>query len=143
MGALESKFWTNLCRELGCGHLTGRQFAPIERQRAMKAELGGVFATKDAEEWFDLLRDKDCCAMPVRTIQEAFDSGVFRERRVGIKPLLSSTPASEMLCHPPRLGEHSVEILRKSGLDMDEIEHLRRCGVIQCTDGTMTDREEK
>lgn len=132
VGALENKFWSNLCRELGCEHLNDQQFAPIDRQSEMKAELSGVFAIRNAEEWFDLLRDKDCCAMPVRTMDEAFESGVFREKRVGIKPLLSRTFASDTQGPAPRLGEHSIEVLQKSGIGADEIARLRRSGVIQC-----------
>jgi crotonobetainyl-CoA:carnitine CoA-transferase CaiB-like acyl-CoA transferase len=132
VGALESKFWSNLCRELGREHLIEQQFAAIDRQGEMKAEFSGIFATRDAEEWFEILRDRDCCAMPVRTIDEAFDSGVFREKRVGIRPLLSRTSASDMQGPAPRLGEHSIEVLQKSGIGVDEIKRLERGGVIQC-----------
>ncbi len=132
VGALESKFWGNLCRELGYEQFIEQQFAQAEKQREMKSELSGIFATRDAEEWFALLRHKDCCVTPVRTLDEAFDSGIFRERQVGIRPLLSHTPAPNGLCPAPRLGEHSIEILKGLGVQRDELEYLNRCGVIQC-----------
>lgn len=131
VGALESKFWANLCRELGCEQWIDRQFAAINMQSEMKAELSRIFATREAEEWFELFRDKDCCTMPVRTVDEAFDSGVFRERRVGLRPLLSRISASNIQTRAPGLGEHSVEVLKNAGVRVDELESLMRRGIIQ------------
>lgn len=132
VGALESKFWNNLCRELGCDQWINQQFAPLGRQREMKSELSSIFATREAEEWFGLLRDKNCCLTPLRTLGEAFDSGLFHEKKTGMKPLLSHTPARDEWDPAPRLGEHSLEILKNSGLQCDELEYLNSCGVIQC-----------
>lgn len=132
VGALESKFWGNLCRELGCEQLIEQQFAPIDRQREMKSKLSGIFTTRDAEEWFALLRDKDCYVTPIRTLDEAFDSGLFREKHVGIRPMLSRTPALNGSVPAPQLGEHSIEVLKSLGVQGDELEYLNRCGVIQC-----------
>ena len=134
VGALESKFWTNLCRELGCEQLIHGQFAPVDKQREMKSELSGIFATREAEEWFSLLRHKDCCVTPVRTFDEAFDSELFREKHVGIKPLLSHTPALNGWRSAPRLGEHSTVVFKNLGVREEELEYLNRSGVIQCID---------
>jgi crotonobetainyl-CoA:carnitine CoA-transferase CaiB-like acyl-CoA transferase len=135
VGALESKFWKNLCRELRCELLIDKQFAPLDRQREMKSELSGIFVTRDSEEWFALLRDKDCCVTPLRTLDEALGSGIFHEKHTGIKPSLSRTPANDGWNHAPRLGEHSLEILKKLDVQDAELEYLNRCGVIQCLSG--------
>jgi crotonobetainyl-CoA:carnitine CoA-transferase CaiB-like acyl-CoA transferase len=68
VGALERKFWVNLCRELGCEECVELQFA--EEQSSVKARLSGIFRARAAEEWFELLKDKDCCVTPVRTLAE-------------------------------------------------------------------------
>ncbi|MEO8025620.1 MAG: CaiB/BaiF CoA-transferase family protein [Bryobacteraceae bacterium] len=104
VGALESKFWQNLCNGLGCPHLIADHFAPEPRRSAMKAELAGIIATRPAEEWFALLGEKDCCLTPVRTIAEASTSAVV--------PRLSDTPGQAGL-PAPALGAHNQEILGK------------------------------
>jgi crotonobetainyl-CoA:carnitine CoA-transferase CaiB-like acyl-CoA transferase len=92
VGALEPKFWAELCTRLGCEDLIGGQFDDAG-QAGAKVRLTEVFAQKPAEEWFAVLRQSDCCVTPVRTISE-----VARELQ---------TPAGR----PPGLGEHNVEIL--------------------------------
>lgn len=82
----------------------------------MKSELSGIFTTRDAEEWFALLHDKDCCVTPIRTLDEAFDSDLFREKHVGMRPMLSRTPALNEFAPAPQLGEHSIEVLKGLGV---------------------------
>jgi alpha-methylacyl-CoA racemase len=94
VGALESKFWTELCTQLGCPELIARQFE--ESQDEVKARMGTIFGTKSAQEWFEQLRETDCCVTPVRTVSEV---------------------AAEMPPHqgppPPTLGQHTQEILAR------------------------------
>ena len=89
VGALEPKFWANLCRELGCEDLIDRQFSAD--QSGVIAALADKFKTATAEEWFERIGAKDCCVTPVRTAAH------------GAAP------------HPqgraPRLGEHNGELL--------------------------------
>jgi crotonobetainyl-CoA:carnitine CoA-transferase CaiB-like acyl-CoA transferase len=111
VGALESKFWAELCRRLGCEELTSRQFE--EPQDAVKARVAAIFRTKTARDWFDQLRDSDCCVTLVRTVSEVAAELPDRDG-----------PA------PPGLGEHTREVLSRSGWSRDEIEDLQRQGVI-------------
>ncbi len=102
VGALERKFWQNLCNGLGRGDLIKDQFAPEPRRTGLRAELAAIFATRNAEEWFTLLGDKDCCLTPVRTIAEAKTAAVI--------PRLSDTPGA-VGGSAPDLGAHNQEIL--------------------------------
>jgi len=61
VGALEPKFWVELCRGLGCEQLAAEQFAEGPRQREMIRELAAIFRTRDAAEWFAQFRDRDAC----------------------------------------------------------------------------------
>ena len=70
VGALEHKFWANLCRALGCEEFIGEQFAEGERQQEIKARLAAIFLTRTAEEWFESLRHLDVCVTPVRNLAE-------------------------------------------------------------------------
>jgi crotonobetainyl-CoA:carnitine CoA-transferase CaiB-like acyl-CoA transferase len=91
VGALEPKFWTVLCTQLGCPELITRQFE--EPQDEVKARLREIFKRKPAGEWFEQLREFDCCVTPVRTVSE-----VAAESPPHDKP------------RPPELGEHTNEI---------------------------------
>ncbi len=99
VGALESKFWGNLCRELGCEELIEQQFA--SDQAGLIANLTEIFSAATAEEWFERIGTKDCCVTPVRHAAH------------GAAPLpkLSETPGSRALARAPHLGEHNEEFL--------------------------------
>ncbi|MBK5291312.1 MAG: CoA transferase [Acidobacteriia bacterium] len=64
LGALEEKFWMNLCRALGRDDLIPMQFTP----EAIET-LAAIFREKTAQEWFQLLKDRDCCLTPVLPVQ--------------------------------------------------------------------------
>ncbi len=94
VGALEPKFWAELCTQLGCPELIVRQFE--EPQDEVKARVEGIFKMKSAQEWFEQLRETDCCVTPVRTVSEV---------------------AGELPPHdgpqPPTLGQHTQEVLAR------------------------------
>ncbi len=107
VGALEPKFWAALCVELGHPEWIAGQFARGERQNEIKAALAALFLTRTAEEWFALLRDKDCCVTPVRDLSTAIQS--FEPT-----PLLSETPGGfDCGRRAPRLGEHTAAVLEE------------------------------
>jgi len=87
VGALESKFWANLCRELGCSELIELQFAAD--QASVIAGVEKIFKTATAEEWFLRIGDRDCCVTPVRIAAQG-----------------AAPPG-----RAPRLGEHNEEFL--------------------------------
>lgn len=92
VGALEAKFWGNLCRELGCEGLIDLQFAAD--QSGVIAGVAEKFMAATAEEWFLRIGDKDCCVTPVRVAAH------------GAAPQGQSS-----LARAPRLGEHNQEFL--------------------------------
>jgi len=89
VGALEAKFWANLCRELGCLELIELQLA--KDQVSVIAVLEKIFNTATAEVWFERIGARDCCVTPVRIAAH------------GAAPLLPG--------RAPRLGEHNEEFL--------------------------------
>jgi crotonobetainyl-CoA:carnitine CoA-transferase CaiB-like acyl-CoA transferase len=107
VGALEPKFWINLCRELSREDLIADQFAPEPRQSEIKAALTGEFAKATAEEWFTRIGAKDCCVTPVRNLKEA-----IQDHPTTPIPPLSDTPGRrDPGSRAPRLGEHNQEFL--------------------------------
>ncbi len=102
IGALEPKFWQNLCTGLGRPDLIADHFAPEPRRSELKADLAKIFEARSAEEWFSLLGGKDCCLTPVRTVAEAHTASVI--------PRMSETPGA-VGEKAPALGAHNESIL--------------------------------
>ncbi len=124
VGALERKFWVNLCRELQLDSLVDDQLAPEPRQAEVKAAISAAFRARDAAEWFALLGNKDCCVTPVRTAEEVAANSSPVIPRMSETPGLIGSPA-------PGLGEHTDEVLLGAGIGTEELRDLRREGVIQ------------
>jgi len=103
VGALEPKFWVNLCRELQCEELIAQQYA--EDQSKVKARLAAIFKTATAEQWFERIGAKDCCVAPVRNLKDAI--GDYPHSPI---PALSETPGRAD-GRAPKLGEHNRELL--------------------------------
>jgi crotonobetainyl-CoA:carnitine CoA-transferase CaiB-like acyl-CoA transferase len=110
VGALEPKFWAELCRNLGCEDLIPRQFE--DQQDAVKARVAAIFHKKSASEWFDQLRDTDSCVTLVRTVSE----------------VANDLPEPNGI--PPALGQHTREILERCGHSTEKIDALEREGAI-------------
>ncbi len=111
VGALEQKFWAEMCRRLGREDLIERQYE--EPQDALKSAIAAIFKTRPAFDWFEQLRDSDCCVTPVLKISEV-------ARELGEQP---GPP-------PPGLGQHTGEVLSAHGLTSAEIADLIAQGVI-------------
>jgi crotonobetainyl-CoA:carnitine CoA-transferase CaiB-like acyl-CoA transferase len=119
VGALEPKFWAELCRRIGCDDLIPLQFASGEARTQVKERVGAIFRTRTAAEWFEALRPFDCCVTPVRTIGE-----------------VAAELPSPVSAAPPELGEHTREILSGHGVSDSEIDQLQLEGAIQSTSST-------
>jgi crotonobetainyl-CoA:carnitine CoA-transferase CaiB-like acyl-CoA transferase len=151
LSALEAKFWVNLCKKLGREDLINKNERHEDRLTSHKGNREEVFAflrkafkTKTSEEWVKELAEADVPCYPVLSIPEVFRDphvlhrGMLKEvehategtmKHIGIPVKLSQTPG-EIRSHPPRLGEHTEEVLGGLGLRGAEIGALRAAGVI-------------
>ena len=106
------------------------------------AILGEILATRTTAEWLALFGENDIPAVPLYDLNDLIDDRhlaavkFFHEmnhpsegqiRLTGI-PSQWSESALAITRHPPRLGEHSVEVLREAGLSDAEIESLKSEG---------------
>jgi crotonobetainyl-CoA:carnitine CoA-transferase CaiB-like acyl-CoA transferase len=73
VGALEPKFWANLCRVLGCEEFIADQFTEGWRQEEIVNRVAAIFRTRTAAEWMALCGDQDVCVAPVRTVAEVVE----------------------------------------------------------------------
>ncbi len=141
--------WRKLADALGCPAWKDdeRFRGPVERLRnrdALTAEIEGALAGADVEPWVARLNDAGVPCGPVLDVGQVFSDpqvlaremlvelphpelGTFRTTGLPVK--LSRTPGAIRRA-PPLHGEHSDEILLQLGLSPDEIESLRRAGVV-------------
>lgn len=129
VGALEPKFWIALNTAIGrppnVSELVGNQ-------AKLRGELTAIFATKTADDWMAIVGAHDCCVEIVTEMAELpqhplhADRGVFFEidggESVG-RVLQVRTPvgAPANPTAPPRLGQHSRDVLAEYGFSDAEI----------------------
>jgi crotonobetainyl-CoA:carnitine CoA-transferase CaiB-like acyl-CoA transferase len=144
VGALEPHFWRTLCGRLELPHLTAKQFADGPEREAMFTELRARFRERTMREWVDLLADLDICFGPVAKLSEMVDDPQVRHRGMIVdvddgrggrmrtfgNPIkLSATPPT-LRTPPPRLGEHTDEVLGGLGYSKGDIAALHERGVV-------------
>jgi alpha-methylacyl-CoA racemase len=139
VGAIEPQFYALLLAGLG---LDPAELPPqLERSSwpAMKRRFADVFRTRTRDEWARIFADSDACVSPVLTPEEAAEHphAVARQAFSHSFDVLHPTPAPrlsrsrhETTLPPPRVGEHSDELLRSFAFDASEIAALRACGAL-------------
>lgn len=100
--------------------------ARVQNREALLAILKPVFLTRTVNEWLDLIGDEFPCG-PINTLEQVFSNPQVAARdmlihmqhpTIGDLPLVGSplkfsdTPVEYKL-PPPRLGEHTEEVLRE------------------------------
>jgi crotonobetainyl-CoA:carnitine CoA-transferase CaiB-like acyl-CoA transferase len=115
-----------------------------KNRRALTPLLEERLTTRNAAEWVDVLNARDVPAGAILTLPQALDQPQIRERNTfntvtaeGIGPIrlfnltakFSETPGA-VSSPPPRLGEHTCEVLKSVGYGDDDIRSLREAGAI-------------
>jgi alpha-methylacyl-CoA racemase len=137
VGAMEAKFYAELCDRLGVD-------APHDDDRpatwaAHRAVLAARFAEKSRDEWERILDSPGCCATPVLSLAEATRHPHLVARRTFIDvdgvaqpapaPRFSRTqPAAPS--NPSLPGDHTRVLLREMGFDVATIAALEDSGVV-------------
>ena len=143
LGALEPKFWQELCRGLDREDLLEAQFARPGSDG--HAELERVFLERTREEWTTFAAEHPCCLEPVLDLDEALESELVRARgmvveldqpgahtpvrQLGSPVKMSRTPARAP-APGPALGEHTSEVLAAAGYSEEEIAALEESGAV-------------
>ena len=79
IGAIEPRFWRNLCEQLGLQRYVDHQ-TNDDRQDEIRAAISEVLATKTRDQWSAQLGPADCCAASVNTVAEAVDDEQYAAR---------------------------------------------------------------
>ncbi len=143
VGALEHRFWEQLCRLLELPQYVDRQYDESCRDEVIDA-VGDRFRSRTAAAWEALLADHDVCVTVVAHPDEIWTNPLFIERgmvvgdaagaagpapSLGIPIKLSRTPGS-IRSKPDTFGGSSTAILQELGYASEQIDALRREGVI-------------
>ena len=117
----------------------------IAHRESLLPELAKIFRARPRDEWLALLAAHDVPASPVNEMPEVFADPQIQHRGMLVEvedpvaggipmpgnPLRFSGTPIERYTHPPRLGEHTGEVLgRVLGLTEAEVAELRARGVV-------------
>jgi alpha-methylacyl-CoA racemase len=148
LSAAEPRTWAAFCVGVDRADLESRLYSDARGQDELRQELEGIFATRTAAEWVAHYADTAAAVGPVLTVEDLLedDHVVARGSLVELSaspedplvalrtPLRSYAPdGSEIIDHlepPPALGDHTEPALTDAGYRSEDIDALRRDGVI-------------
>ncbi len=147
VGVPSANLWPRFCDAIGRPDLEEAYPTNADRvadRAALEAELEAEFASYTADEVLDRLAAHGVPASRINDMAAVFDHPQVRARGMrqpvdhptveelvmpGSPLHLSATPTT-VRRHPPRLGEHTDEVLREHGYDDADIAALREADAI-------------
>ncbi len=141
--------WQRFCQAVGLESLmSDPRFATnpdrLQHREALYTVLEPHFLQKSADEWLDIFQAANVPAAPIYRLDEALNEPHILERGMVVSQEhptagtirnlafpghFSATPARYQV-PPPRLGEHTDDILHELGYDDAYIRELHRAGVV-------------
>jgi crotonobetainyl-CoA:carnitine CoA-transferase CaiB-like acyl-CoA transferase len=143
IGAVENRFWKQLCEFFDVPHMAPLQYDDTRRQEIIDF-MRNTFKKKSLDQWRKTLGELDVCWAPVQRLEEVLQDPYFREREVvvdikdkngnkttaiGVPIKLSDTPGS-IRTPPVDFGESTMTVLRRLGYSEERIRELEKKGVI-------------
>ena len=143
VGAIEPRFWANLCELIGLPQFASQQ-TEDDAQDEIRDALAAKFATEDRDHWVELLGPADTCVAPVNTVAEAAEDPHTTARALVVDavsetdgPFRQSAPGWAGTVPPDGAYEVAAtdstdteSLLASAGLDAHEIERMLDEGVI-------------
>ena len=141
---LEPKFWIELCSALGLERYQDKQLTSVEEKERIRDDLAAIFHLKTRDEWVKILNERDVPCAPIYDVSEALaDSHVLSRKMVFeteteafgklnqlATPIRMSSSPLTIRLPPPRLGEHTLQVLQELGYPPSEMRRLRSVGAI-------------
>lgn len=144
LAAGSERLWHTLCDTIGRPDLKddprfATNGARVSNRPALAEALGGIFATRDGDEWLTVLREAGIPCGPINTIPDVFEHPQAQARSLALETVhptagpvqvtgfpykLSQTPA-EVRRPSPLLGQHTQEVLELLGYSDKEVMALR------------------
>lgn len=133
VGALEPKFYDNLCKAIGRPDLR-KYYMNLEKQNYIKQELTQIFLAKDRDVWWDELREKEACIAPLHELWDVENDPQIKARKMIVDLITPNGPLkifesairlsdtnSSIRMAGPMLGEHTEDILLELGFSKETI----------------------
>jgi crotonobetainyl-CoA:carnitine CoA-transferase CaiB-like acyl-CoA transferase len=133
------RLFEKLCKAMDAGHLAhDDRYRTVERRVARReelaAELQAILITRSSEEWLLRITEAGVPVSPVNSLEEAVAHPLTRERRlVTVADSPDGAPQMRLpfdqhrefpVGEPPRLGQHTEEVLREAGFTDDDASRL-------------------
>ncbi|MBC2716862.1 MAG: CoA transferase [Desulfobacteraceae bacterium] len=143
IGAVENRFWKNLCNYFDKPEYIALQYDDVKRIEIINF-VKQKFKQKTLDKWCKELDGLDICWGPVRSLDEAMEAPLFKEREMvvdlkdsngkmvkflGVPVKLSDTPGSVRTI-PPAFGENTNTVLKEFGYSDEKINEFEKQGVI-------------
>lgn len=143
IGAVENRFWQNLCEHLGVPEYTDLQYDE-ERRQEIIASMRRIFSEKTLDEWEEEFLEVEVCHSKIQGFEEVLRDPLFLEREMivpllqpdgtltkalGIPVKLSETPGS-LRTLPVDFGENTREVLEELGYTKSEIDDFFVRGIV-------------
>lgn len=143
IGAVEERFWRNLCEHLGVLEYIDLQYDE-ERRQEIIACMRRIFAGKSLAEWEEEFLHVEVCHSRIQGYEEVLRDPLFLEREMivpvlqedgtiskalGIPVKLGDTPGS-LRTPPVDFGAHTREVLLELGYTNPEIDDFMHRGIV-------------
>ncbi len=143
VGAIEPKFFANLCNALGCEKWAEHQYDDAA-QDEIRVDLAAAFACRDRDSWMNELAGTDTCVAPVLEPAEVAGDAQYRYRKVFVEavhptegdfaqvgPVLAGMPTvAEPVMLPDPAKTQTDELLLAAGVSEGKVEEMRSRGVL-------------
>ncbi len=144
LGILEEKFWKKFCAMVGCPQWINHFLVRGDDAQKLRDELSTLFLTRSRDDWASQAAEQDICLTPVLTVDELEKNPHLQARDmiceedhpvcgklkgVGVPIKFSQTPAKPS-GPAPGLGQDTAAILGEIDYQPDEIETLKKNGII-------------
>jgi crotonobetainyl-CoA:carnitine CoA-transferase CaiB-like acyl-CoA transferase len=148
ISCINQREWERLCQALDVSHLTDDPLfrdhaARAANREALHAILSAVFAVRTQKVWAEAFQEYDIPGAPVLGREGMFEQPQFWENDYLVRierpngrtvecvgsPLSLSRQPATIRRPPPKLGEHTAEVLEELGYSRDRLAHLWEIGV--------------
>lgn len=147
VGALEKKFWTQLCAVVERPEWEARYLDMGKAAEQLRSEVAALFAAQEQAHWRTVFADHDCCVTPILSVADAFQHPQLLAREM-VQHIITQQnqrllcPASPIkwggegssALPGPLHGQHTPHILADLQYSESEIEQWQAQGMIRCAD---------
>jgi len=142
IGAVENRFWKQLCDTLEIPEYAPLQYDDQRREEILQS-MRQTFKQKTLDEWDAILADLDICWGKIQSIREVLEDPLFLQREtvveiedkdgkksktIGVTVKLSDTPGT-IRTPPVDFGESTAAILQEMGYTEEDIKMFEKKGV--------------